>query len=70
GTYDDIKQNKSGQFHVKLLHSNVGFDCGYPGIQVLPDGTIFALTYIKYKPGNDKHSVVGVRFKLTPNGVE
>ncbi|MDR1962516.1 MAG: glycoside hydrolase [Planctomycetaceae bacterium] len=70
GTYDDIKQNKPGQFRVKLLHSNAGFDCGYPGIQVLPDGTIFALTYIKYKPGNDKHSVVGVRFKLTPNGVE
>jgi hypothetical protein len=70
GTYDDIKQNQSGQFRVKLLHSNAGFDCGYPGIQVLPDGTIFALTYIKYKPGNDKHSVVGVRFKLTQNGVE
>jgi hypothetical protein len=70
GTYDDIKQKNAGQFRVKLLHSNAGFDCGYPGIQVLPDGTIFALTYIKYKPGNDKHSVVGVRFKLSQNGVE
>ncbi|MDR2705645.1 MAG: glycoside hydrolase [Planctomycetaceae bacterium] len=70
GTYDDIKQNKPGQFRIKLLHSNAGFDCGYPGIQVLPDGTIFALTYIKYKPGNDKHSVVGVHFKLTKDGVE
>jgi hypothetical protein len=70
GTYEDIKQNKSGQFRIKLLHSNAGGDCGYPGIQMLPDGTIFALTYIKYKPDSDKHSVVGVRFKLTPNGVE
>jgi hypothetical protein len=70
GTYEDIKTCRPGQFRVKLLHSNAGWDCGYPGIQVLPDGTIFALTYIKYKPGNDKHSVVGVRFKLTPNGVE
>jgi hypothetical protein len=52
------------------LHSNAGGDCGYPGIQVLPDGTVFALTYIKYKPGNVKHSVVGVHFKLTKDGVE
>ncbi|MDR2438851.1 MAG: glycoside hydrolase [Planctomycetaceae bacterium] len=70
GTYDDIKQNKPGQFRIKLLHSNAGGDCGYPGIQVLPDGTVFALTYIKYRPGNNKHSVVGVHFKLTKDGVE
>ena len=30
----------------------------------LKDGTIVALTYIKYKPGPAKHSVVATRFKL------
>ena len=70
GTYDDIKQGKPGQFRVKLLRSHAAFDCGYPGIQCLPDGTIFALTYIKYDDGPNKHSVVGTRFKLTENGVE
>ena len=70
GTYEDIKNYRPGQYRIKLLHSNAGGDCGYPGIQVLPDGTIFALTYIKYAPGENKHSVVGTRFKLTKDGIE
>ena len=70
GTYDDIKNRRPGQFRVKLLHSYEGSDCGYPGIHLLPDGSIFALTYIKYQPDENKHSVVGVRFKLTKDGVE
>ena len=70
GTYDDIKRGNPGQFRVKLLHSHAGGDCGYPGIQVLPDGSVFALTYIKYAPGEPKHSIVGVFFKLTDDGVE
>jgi hypothetical protein len=77
GTYEDIKQNRPGQFRIKLLHSYEGRDTGYPGIQILPDGTIFTLTYIKYKPdenkavtGYIKNSIVGVHFKLTKDGVE
>lgn len=64
GTYDDIKAGREGQYRIKLLHSHAGGDCGYPGMERLPDGTIVATTYIKYRPGNDKHSVVSTRFKL------
>ncbi len=66
GTYDDIKNAKPGQYRVKLLHShaaNTG-DCGYPGLELLPDGTIVATTYIKYRPGPEQHSVVSTRFTL------
>lgn len=66
GTYDDIKNNKPGQYRIKLLHSHaerVG-DCGYPGMELLPDGTIVATTYIKLAPGKEKNSVVSVRFDL------
>ena len=62
GTYDDIKNKRPGK-RIKLLHSNAGWDCGYAALSLQPDETIFAVTYIKYKPGKDKHSVVGVRFK-------
>jgi hypothetical protein len=64
GTYDDIRQGRPGQYRIKLLHSFAGGDCGYPGVELLPDGTIVATTYIKY--GNDarKHSVVSTRFRL------
>lgn len=64
GTYDDIRRGHPGQYRVKLLHSHAGGDCGYPGLELLPDGTLVATTYIKYRPGAEKHSVMSVRFKL------
>jgi hypothetical protein len=64
GTPNDLKQGLSGQYKIKLLHSYAGWDCGYPGLEILPDGTILAITYIKHKPGKEKHSIVGVRFHL------
>ncbi len=64
GTYDDIRNGREVEYRVKLLHSYAGGDCGYPGMELLPDGTIVATTYIKYRPGKKKHSVVSTRFKL------
>ena len=64
GTFGDITGGLSGQYKVKLLHSFAGPDCGYPGLEILPDGTIVATTYIKYHPGEEKHSVVSVRFTI------
>jgi hypothetical protein len=63
-TYDDIRQGRPGQCRIKLLHSHAGGDCGYPGMELLPDGTIVATTYIKYRPGKEKHSVVTTRFTM------
>lgn len=65
GTYDDIVNNRDGNYRVKLLHHHgrTG-DCGYPGVELLPDGTIVATTYVKYRDNKDKNSVVAVRFKL------
>ncbi len=64
GTYEDIKQGKPGQYRIKLLHSFAGGDCGYPGMELLPDGTIVATTYIKFWNDARKHSVVCTRFRL------
>lgn len=64
GTYDDIRNGRSGQFRIKLLHSHAKWDCGYPGMEVLPDGTIIATTYVKYWDDERRHSVVSTRFKL------
>ena len=65
GTYDDIVQARPGQYRVKLLHSHGGSDCGYPGLELLPDGTFVTTTYVKYRPGPEKQSVVSARFKLS-----
>jgi len=64
GTYDDIRYRRPGAYRIKLLHSYAGGDCGYPGVERLPAGTIVATTYIKYRPGAEKHSVVSTRFTL------
>ncbi len=64
GRYEDIVEGCEGEFRIKLLHSYAGTDHTYPGLEVLPDGTFVATTYIKYTPGEEMHSVVSVRFKL------
>ncbi|MCF7847756.1 MAG: glycoside hydrolase [Kiritimatiellales bacterium] len=64
GTYDDLKQGRPGAYRIKLLHSHAGPDGGYPGLSLLPDGAIVALTYIQYRFGQEKRSVVATRFKL------
>jgi len=64
GTYEDIRSGCEGQYRIKLLHSYAGRDCGYPGMELLPDGTIVATTYIKYWADKRKHSVMSTRFKL------
>jgi hypothetical protein len=66
GTYGDIKKGEGGAYRIKLLHNHAErvSDCGYPGVELLPDGTIVATTYVKYAPGPEKHSVVSTRFKI------
>lgn len=64
GTYQDLMNGLSGMYKVKLLHSYAGWDCGYPGLEILPDGRFVATTYLKYKPGTKKHSVVSLNFKI------
>jgi hypothetical protein len=73
GTYDDIRQAKPGQFRIHLLqhrgssrdgYSWANADTGYPGMELLPDGTIIATTYLKYWEDDRRHSVVSARFKL------
>jgi hypothetical protein len=65
GRYEDIIAGQPGEYRLKLLHSFKGSDCGYPGLELLPDGTFVATTYIKYREGPEKNSVVSTRFRLS-----
>ncbi|MGC3966854.1 MAG: sialidase family protein [Pirellulales bacterium] len=64
GRYEDIVNGGDAEYRVKLLHSHAGRDCGYPGLEVLPDGELVATTYVKLNAGAEKQSVVAVRFRL------
>ena len=61
GTYDDIKQGKPGQYRVSLIKT---FKDGlYPGLHLLPDGTIVATTYASLGP-QENPSIVSIRFTI------
>jgi hypothetical protein len=63
GTYDDMVNLREGQYRVRLLDSPVKGDLGYPGLELLPDGTLVATTYAVLEKG-EKNSVVSVRFTM------
>jgi hypothetical protein len=66
GAYGAIKKKVAdGAHRIKLLHSYARGDCGYPGVELLSDGTILATSYSKYWNDTRKHSVVSVR--VNPN---
>lgn len=64
GTFNDVVMRREGRYRVRLLKSHAGADASYPSIELLPDGTFIATTYIKYRPGLERHSIVSVRFNL------
>lgn len=68
GRYEDILENREGEQLVRLLRSHRGADHTYPGLEVLPDGTFLATTYIQYAPEPELHSIVSVRFRLDELG--
>ena len=47
---------------VIIDHTYDGCDCAYPGVLVLPDGTVAATTYGAWTPGEMQY-IVTVRFK-------
>ena len=63
GRYDDIVEGREGQYRVRLMDNHSGQDCAYPGVVVLPDGTIVTTTYGHWTQGQSPY-VVSVRLKL------
>jgi hypothetical protein len=64
GRYEDIVAGREGECLIRLLRSHCGADHTYPGLEVQPDGTLVATTYIQYRPGDEMQSIVSVRFRL------
>jgi hypothetical protein len=63
GKYEDIVNGTEGQYRVRIMDNTKGADCTYPGIEVLPDGTIVTTTYGHWTEGEMPY-LVSVRFKL------
>jgi hypothetical protein len=63
GRYEDLHNGGEGLYRVRLLDNRHEWDCGYPGLELLPDGTFVATTYCHMTDGAPP-SVVSVRFTL------
>jgi hypothetical protein len=64
GTYDDIVNNREGQCRIRLMKNHKGTDCAYPGVELLPDGTLVTTTYGHWTAGELPY-IVSVRLKLS-----
>ena len=64
GTWDDLASGKEGQYVIRLKDNKKGADCAYPGVEVLPDGTIVTTTYGHWSQGQPPY-VMSVRLKLS-----
>ena len=63
GTYEDLAAGKPGQYLVRLKDNHHRWDCAYPGVEILPDGTFVTTTYGHWKEGKQPY-VLSVRLRV------
>lgn len=64
GRYEDIVKGGEGQYRVRLMDNTDKWDCAYPGVELLPDGTFVTTTYGHWTT-NQPPYIVSVRLKLS-----
>jgi hypothetical protein len=64
GTYDDLVTGREGQYRVRLMDNHNAWDCAYPGLELLPDGTFVTTTYGYWTAGEQPY-VVSVRVTMS-----
>lgn len=63
GTYADLVHQRPGQYRLRLGDNTRGWDTTYPGLEVLPDGTIVVTSYGYWTSGEQPY-ILSTRFNL------
>jgi lysophospholipase L1-like esterase len=63
GSYDDIVSGRDGQYRVRLKDNKHRWDCAYPGVERLPDGSFIATTYGHWDEGQQPY-ILSTRLSL------
>jgi hypothetical protein len=63
GQFSDILKGREGLCRIRLGDNQNAWDCAYPGVEVLSDGTVLATTYGHWDAGKPPY-IVSVRFTL------
>jgi len=61
GTYEDIRSGREGSYRIRIHANHRGWDCAYPGVHVLPNGTVTTMTYGHWAPDAQPY-VLAVQF--------
>lgn len=64
GTYENIRKGTPGEYRVRLLDNRgQSGDTGYAGLELLPNGQLFTVTYCTMKDGQ-LPEIIGLHFDL------
>ncbi len=64
GTYHDLLDGDKGDYRIRIKDNTEQWDCAYPGVVALPDGTLVTTTYGHWEKG-EKPYIRSARFKLS-----
>ena len=63
GTWNDLVKRKPGQYRIRFRDNIHSWDCCYPGVELLPDGTFVVTTYGHWEKDEQPY-IISVRFKM------
>jgi len=63
GTWNDLVKGKNGQYRIRFKDNRHEWDCCYPGLELLPDGTFVTTTYGHWEEDQEPW-IISVRFTL------
>jgi len=63
GTWNDLTNDRPGQYRIRFKDNTNAWDCCYPGVELLPNGTFVVTTYGHWEEGKQPY-ILSVRFTL------
>lgn len=63
GKWKDLVKGKPGQYRIRFKDNIHSWDCCYPGVEMLPDGTFVVTTYGHWEKDEEPY-ILSVRFKM------
>jgi hypothetical protein len=63
GKWEDLVKGTPGQYRIRFKDNIHSWDCCYPGVELLPDGTFVVTTYGHWEKDKEPY-IVSVRFNM------
>ncbi len=63
GTWKDLVKGKPGKYRIRFKDNYHDWDCCYPGVELLPDGTFVVTTYGHWEKDEEPY-IISVRVRM------